>query len=165
MSAMKMEKNGRNSCTGNLRHIDVRYFFVKDRIDKGEMEVQYCPSHEMLADYFTKPLQGSLFNRLRDVIMGYKHIDTLKIHKHLSLKERVVIPTKEERSNERENRNVRSNAHEEQKKNTREEKGEKSDKKIKMVTLADTHVYELEMTRKVISGGGNPSHEFVNKNK
>ena len=31
MSAMKMEKNGRNSCTGNSRHISIRYFFVKDR--------------------------------------------------------------------------------------------------------------------------------------
>ena len=32
----------------------------------------------MLADYFTKPLQGSLFKRFREVIMGWKHIDTLK---------------------------------------------------------------------------------------
>jgi len=29
-SAMKMEKNGRNSCTRNSRHIHIRYFFVKD---------------------------------------------------------------------------------------------------------------------------------------
>ena len=28
-SAMKMEINGRNSCTGNSRHIDIRYFFTK----------------------------------------------------------------------------------------------------------------------------------------
>ena len=27
-SAMKMELNGRNSCTGNTRHIDIRYFFL-----------------------------------------------------------------------------------------------------------------------------------------
>ena len=32
----------------------------------------------MLADYFTKPLQGALFRRFWDVIMGYAHIDTLK---------------------------------------------------------------------------------------
>ena len=31
-SAIRMEKNGCNSCTGNSRHIDIRYFFVKDRI-------------------------------------------------------------------------------------------------------------------------------------
>ena len=25
-SAIKMERNGRNSCTGNSRHVDIRYF-------------------------------------------------------------------------------------------------------------------------------------------
>ena len=29
-SAIRMEKNGRNSCMGNSRHINIRYFFVKD---------------------------------------------------------------------------------------------------------------------------------------
>ena len=41
-STILMLKNGRNSCTGNSRHINVRYFFVKDRIDKGELKVEYC---------------------------------------------------------------------------------------------------------------------------
>ena len=77
MSAIRMEKNGRNSCTGNSRHIDIRYFWVKDRVDKKELEIKYCPTHIMIADYFTKPLQGKLFHRLREVIMGWKHIDTL----------------------------------------------------------------------------------------
>ena len=77
-SAIRMEKNGRNSCTGNSRHIHIRYFFVKDRIDKNEVTIEYCPTLQMLADYFTKPLQGSLFNKLRKVIMGWAHIDTLQ---------------------------------------------------------------------------------------
>ena len=85
-SAIRMEKNGRNSCTGNSRHIHIRYFFVKDRVDKGEMDIGYCPTECMLADFFTKPLQGALFHRFRDVIMGYKHISTLHSH---SSKERV----------------------------------------------------------------------------
>ena len=77
-SAIRIEKNGRNSCTGNSRHIHIRYMFTKDRIEKGEFEIEYCPTEHMLADYFTKPLQGSLFHRFRDVIMGWKHISTLK---------------------------------------------------------------------------------------
>jgi hypothetical protein len=32
----------------------------------------------MLADFFTKPLQGSLFRKFREVIMGHRHIDSLK---------------------------------------------------------------------------------------
>jgi hypothetical protein len=39
--------------------------------------VRYCPTEQMLADFFTKPLQGSLFRRLRAVIMGHEHVDTL----------------------------------------------------------------------------------------
>jgi hypothetical protein len=35
-SAIKMEVNGRNSCTGNSRHIDIKYFWMKDRVDKKE---------------------------------------------------------------------------------------------------------------------------------
>ena len=77
-STILMLKNGRNSCTGNSRHVHIRYFFVKDRVEKGEVKVEYCPTLQMVADYFTKPLQGSLFNKLRDVIMGYKSISTLQ---------------------------------------------------------------------------------------
>ena len=88
-SAMKMLKNGRESCTGNSRHIDIRYFFVKDRVDKGEVEVIYCMTEEMLADYFTKPLQGALFEKLRRVIMGWDPISILQDVVASKMKERV----------------------------------------------------------------------------
>jgi len=38
-SAMKLEINGRNSCTSNSRHISIRYFFVKDRVDNKEFVI------------------------------------------------------------------------------------------------------------------------------
>jgi hypothetical protein len=77
-SAIKMEKNGRNSGTGYSRHISIHYFFVKDRVDKGEFTVEYCPTKCMLTAFFTKPLQGALFVKFREVIMGWKHVDTLR---------------------------------------------------------------------------------------
>ena len=67
-----MEKNGRNSCTGNSRHVDVRYFWIKDKIDQGEVKVKYLPTHLMLADFFTKPLVGNLFHKMREYVMGWK---------------------------------------------------------------------------------------------
>ena len=82
-----MHKNGRNSCTGNSRHINVRYFFVKKRINKGEMRVEYCPTLLMLADFFTKPLLGKQFKLFRDVIMGYKSIFDLDPSLISSIKE------------------------------------------------------------------------------
>ena len=87
-STILMLKNGRNSCTGNSRHIHIRYFFVKDRVDKKELRIEYCPSLIMLADFFTKPLQGLLFQKFRDVIMGYKLISSLK-WTSFEIKERV----------------------------------------------------------------------------
>ena len=75
---MKMDKNSQNSCTGNSWHINIRSFFVKDSVDKKKIEIVHCPSEVMLADYFTKTVQGRLFKTFREVIMGWKHISTLK---------------------------------------------------------------------------------------
>ena len=69
-SAIKMLKNGRDSCTGRSRHIDIRHFFVKDRVDKREVDIEYCPTKLMIADYLTKPLQGKQFLLFRELIMG-----------------------------------------------------------------------------------------------
>ena len=90
-SAMKLEVNGRKSCGQKSRHIDIRYFFIKDRVESGEIKVVYCPTEEMLADFFTKPLQGNLFRKFREVIMGRAHIDTLQKPKSVTFQERVGI--------------------------------------------------------------------------
>ena len=69
-SAMLMEKNSRASSGKRTRHINIRYFFVTDRIANGELTVNYCPTKEMIADFFTKPLQGTPFRMFRDWIMN-----------------------------------------------------------------------------------------------
>ena len=55
-SSIKMEVNGRNSCTGNSQHIKIRYFFTKDLVNKKEIRIEYCPPERILSDYNTKPL-------------------------------------------------------------------------------------------------------------
>ena len=67
---MRMEVNGRNSFTGNKRHIDIICFFIKDQVDKGELSTIYCPTYLMLEDYLTKTIQGALFHKFQDIIMG-----------------------------------------------------------------------------------------------
>jgi hypothetical protein len=69
-SAMLLEKNGRASSGRRTRHINIRYFFVTDRVKSGEVRIEYCPTAEMVADFFTKPLQGSLFRKLRGIILN-----------------------------------------------------------------------------------------------
>jgi len=69
-STILLEKNGTASSSKRTRHIAIRYYFITDRISKGEVCVEYCPTKEMVGDYFTKPLQGSLFYKLRATILN-----------------------------------------------------------------------------------------------
>ena len=78
LSAMQLEENGRESSGQNTRHINIRYFFIKDRVANGDIVLLHCPTLDMIADFFTKPLQGKLFKRFRDVVMGITHYSSLK---------------------------------------------------------------------------------------
>jgi hypothetical protein len=70
LNAILLEKNGKASSGKRTKHINVRYFFIKDRIGSGEITVKHCPATEMLADHFTKPLQGTMFRKSRAEIQG-----------------------------------------------------------------------------------------------
>ena len=82
-SAMLLERNGRASSGRRTRHINMRHFFVADRIRQKEMRVEHCPTGDMLADLFTKPLQGSQFRKLRDLVLGISN-DALKANPQAS---------------------------------------------------------------------------------
>ena len=69
-SASLLEKNSRASSGQCTWHIDIRYFFVTDRIKHRDMHIKYCPTGNMVADFFTKPLQGSLFQKLCVIILN-----------------------------------------------------------------------------------------------
>ena len=76
-SEIRMLKNGKDSCTARSKHVAIKYFWSTDRIKNGDIQVKHCPTEKMLADYMSKPVQGSLFIRFRRVIMGWAHISTL----------------------------------------------------------------------------------------
>lgn len=62
-SVMEMLKeNGTNSL--RTRHINIRYYFIRDRIKSNELKLEYLNTQDMIADMMTKPLNGSIFNRL-----------------------------------------------------------------------------------------------------
>jgi hypothetical protein len=81
-STMLLAKNGGGSSSKQTRHINIQSFFVTDRVKPNEVSIEYCPTREMDADFFTKPLQGSLFRKFRDRIMNVKTVswaDTVKM--------------------------------------------------------------------------------------
>ena len=63
--AILLEKNGKSSSGKRTKHINIRYFFVTDRVQKGEVSVVWCPTGDMIGDYATKPLQGTLFRKVQ----------------------------------------------------------------------------------------------------
>jgi hypothetical protein len=43
-STMLLERNGKASSSKRTKHINIRYFFITDRISKGEVRVEWCPT-------------------------------------------------------------------------------------------------------------------------
>jgi Reverse transcriptase (RNA-dependent DNA polymerase)/gag-polypeptide of LTR copia-type len=61
----------RNSMTvGRSKHIDIKYHFSREKVESGEVDVQYCPTEKMLADQLTKPLAGPQHQQLCRSMMG-----------------------------------------------------------------------------------------------
>ena len=69
-STIKMVKGGRRVCGSRTRNIHIRYFYAHERVNDGTIIVTYCPTKEMVSDYLSKPLQGSLFCAHRNKLMG-----------------------------------------------------------------------------------------------
>jgi hypothetical protein len=91
-STILLANNGRASVGKRSRHINIRYFFVKDRIANGELRTEHCPTLDMWADYFTKALQGQLFYKFRDLIMNIDPSSPYHSDRRSVLKNKAVIP-------------------------------------------------------------------------
>ena len=71
-SAITLEKKGRSSLGKRSRAISIRYFAIKDSVDRSDVEIVHCPTDSMVGDFFTKPLQGSKFLNFRNLVLGAK---------------------------------------------------------------------------------------------
>jgi hypothetical protein len=48
------------------KHIDIRYHFLRDHQQKGDIKIAYLSTHNQLVDIFTKPLDENTFSNLRN---------------------------------------------------------------------------------------------------
>jgi hypothetical protein len=69
-SSIILEKNGKASSSKRTKHINIRYLFITDCVKKEEVSVVWCPTGDTIGDFANKPLQGALFHKFRDHIMG-----------------------------------------------------------------------------------------------
>lgn len=65
-SAISIAKNPQYH--GRTKHIDIKFHFVRSQVENGNIELEYCPSKDMVADILTKSLPTPLFEKLRGMM-------------------------------------------------------------------------------------------------
>ena len=63
MSASAIANNAKSG--KNVKHMEIKYHYVQEMIDKKAVATAYCPTDIMLADVLTKPLSRQRFETLR----------------------------------------------------------------------------------------------------
>ena len=43
---------------------------MKDRVEAGEIQIEYMSTENMIADVMTKPLNGAAFERMRSLLLN-----------------------------------------------------------------------------------------------
>jgi len=61
-SAINLTKNPIQH--SKTKHIEIRHHFIRDHIQKGNIEIKLVKTENQLADLFTKPLASDRFNNL-----------------------------------------------------------------------------------------------------
>ena len=76
-STILLQKNGTKSSSKRTKHIHMRYYCINDRWKNGDFKIEYCSTDEILANYFTKPLQGKKFVKSKNMILGMEPSTTI----------------------------------------------------------------------------------------
>ena len=71
-TACIMMSSNETSSAGRCRHVDVKFRFVGEAIERKIVRLRYVPTDFMYADLFTKSLSAPKFERLRDMIISKK---------------------------------------------------------------------------------------------
>lgn len=65
-SAISSTKNP--TMHGITKHIDTRFNFIRDLVNKGEISVIYCSTHDQVADIFTKAFLSCKLEHFREAL-------------------------------------------------------------------------------------------------
>ena len=71
-SAMTLAYLGKTSSGSNSKFMELKYFWIKDYLDRRMFKLEYLPTDAMIADFFASPRIGATFRSMRDTILGYE---------------------------------------------------------------------------------------------
>jgi len=67
-SAIAISKNGVKG--ERTKHVDIKYHFVTETVERGDVVLKWIPTMEQQADIFTKALAAPVFVNLRQQLMS-----------------------------------------------------------------------------------------------
>lgn len=65
-SALSVAKNPEHH--GRVKHLDLRFYWLRDEVARHRLQVQYLPTDDMPADALTKPLGRERLEKLVDLL-------------------------------------------------------------------------------------------------
>jgi hypothetical protein len=87
MSAISVAKNP--VLHSRTKHIEVKYHFLRDHVEKGNIDLIHVPTEKQLADILTKPLDQAIFSSLRGelgvVFPFWASVGRVGVHMHVAL--------------------------------------------------------------------------------
>ena len=88
-SVIKMQKDGRYSCAGNSRHISISFFLLRIVCIRRSLVSSTATHRQCSPTSSINHCMGHFFWRIREVIMGWSHVDILRDYIPPPQKERV----------------------------------------------------------------------------
>ena len=65
---------------GRAKHIGIKYHFIREQVNNGQVALRCCPTEEMVADMLTKGLSQEKFVKLR-TLAGLREMDNKSVSK------------------------------------------------------------------------------------
>jgi hypothetical protein len=54
------------------KHIEIKYYYIRDMVQRNAVHVQYLPTHEKIVDIITKPLSKTKFEYFRGKLAWWR---------------------------------------------------------------------------------------------
>jgi hypothetical protein len=70
---------------GRTKHMDIRFHFVREQIEEGNLEIRFVRSEDNVADIFTKNTSRATFNRHKEIFVCEDTGEDLEVKNHLMI--------------------------------------------------------------------------------
>ena len=66
-STIQLENNSKLNNSSYTKYINVRYYFIKDCVNRKKLQIEFCGTDNLWTDFYTKPLQEKNYSFRRTI--------------------------------------------------------------------------------------------------